>query len=157
MLTVRWQALPATLDAAVRQRGQQALDRCREVVAAHEREVARAAAERAAEEARARALEAELQALQRRQAAEQAAADASAQAAADQARAAEAQALTEQQAAEAQAHGEIASLIRLSGAALGRGDTRKAAWFRQSIEAALQAPPPCRRTSRAASSSSTRA
>ena len=47
------------------------------------------------------------------------------------------QAQSEQQAAEAQAHAEILSLIRLSGAALGRGDTRKAARFRQSIEAAL--------------------
>lgn len=142
--SVRWQALPGGIDAAILQRGQQALDRCQEVIAAHEREVARLAAERAAEEVRARALEAELLA-QQQAAEEQAAVDASEQAAADQAREAriqqESQALSEQQAAEAQTHGEIASLIRLSGVALARGQTRKAAWFRQSIETALSGAP----------------
>ncbi len=138
--TVRWQALPAKFDAAIRQRGQQAIVRGQEVIAAHERELARVAAERAAEQARARALEAEL--LAQQQAADaQAAADAREQAAADLAREAEAQAetqaFTEKQAADAQIQAEIGSLIRLSGAALGRGDTRKAARFRQSIEAAL--------------------
>ncbi len=61
---------------------------------------------------------------------------------AEQAREAEAQA--EAQAAQREAGRRGAgpcrrslSLIRLSGAALGRGDTRKAARFRQSIEAAL--------------------
>ena len=142
--TSRWQALPPNFDAAIRTRGHQAIERCREVIAAHEREIARAvaerAAERAAEDARARAMEAELQA-QQQAAAEQAEADASALAVADEARAvdaqAETQALTEKQAADAQAQAEIVSLIRLSGAALKRGDTRKAARFRQSIEAAL--------------------
>ncbi len=153
----RWQALPTNVDAAISARGQQAIERCREVIAAHERELARVAAERAAErtaeEARARALEAELLA-QQQAAAEQAAADASAQAAADEARAAETQAetqtLTEKQSADAQAQAEIVSLIRLSGAALKRGDTRKAARFRQSIEAALPGtpalPPPLARS-----------
>jgi len=135
-LDSRWQALPTTVDAEVRQRGQQALERCREVITAHEREVARLAAEREAEDARARAREAEHQALQQA-VAERAAADASAQAAADEARAAAAEALADRQAAEGQAQAEIASLIRLSGAALHRGDTRKAARFRQSIEETL--------------------
>jgi hypothetical protein len=146
--TVRWRALPAEFDAAIRERGQQALDRCLEVVAAHERELARAAAERAAEEARARELDAELLA-QQQAAAEQAAADAIAQAAADQAREAEVQAdqhaptqdLTEKQAADARALADIASLVRLGGAALARGDTRRAARFRQSLEAALPEAP----------------
>ena len=70
-------------------------------------------------------------------AAEQAAADAHAQAEAEEARAAEDHARAEQRAAEAQAQGEIGSLIRLSGAALHRGDTRKAARFRAVIEEAL--------------------
>lgn len=141
----RWQALPADLDAAVRKRGQLAIDRGLEVIAAHEREIARVAAERAAEQTRARELEAELLA-QQRAAEEQAAADAREQAATDQAREAEAeaetQALGEKQAADAQAHAEILSLIRLSGAAMARGETRKSAWFRQSIDTALPNAPP---------------
>jgi hypothetical protein len=136
----RWAALPAIVDAALRERGLLALDRGREVIAAHERELARLAAERAAEEERVRALEAE-QLAQQQAAREQADLEAREQAAIDQARDAEAQAaaqaLSEKQAAEAQALAEIQSLIRLSGAALGRGDTRRAARFRQSIETAL--------------------
>jgi hypothetical protein len=136
----RWQALPADTDAAIRQRGQQALDRGHEAIAAQLREIARLAAERSAEEARARALEAELQA-QQQAAQEQADADAREQALAEQARdeeaRAETQALTEKQVADAQLHAEVASLIRLCGAALGRGETRKSARFRQSIDAAL--------------------
>ncbi len=132
----RWQALPAGIDAGILQRGEQALDRCQQVIAAHARELERIAAD----EARQRALEAERLAGQQA-AEEQAAAEAREQAQAQAAREAqmqaEADAQSEQQAAEAQAHGEILSLIRLSGAALGRGDTRKAARFRQAIEDAL--------------------
>ncbi len=137
-LTARWQALPAIVDAEVARRSQEALQRCAGVITAHQTELARLAAEREADEAQARAQEAEMQARQQA-AAEQAAAAASAQAAAEEARAAEAQALADRQAADAQAQGEIVSLIRLSGAALQRGDTRKAARFRQSIEATLPA------------------
>lgn len=140
----RWQALPEDLDADLRQRGQLALDRCQETVAAHQREVARQATEQEAERARAEALEAELLAQQR--AAEQQAADeAREQALAQEASEADAQAatqaLSEKQANEAQVHAEILSLIRLSGAALGRGETRKAARFRQSIETAMAETP----------------
>lgn len=134
---VRWHALPAGLDDALCQRGLQALERARQILDDHEREQARIDAERAAEEARALALEAERLA-QQQAADEQAALEAREQAQAEQAREAEAeaeaQALSDRQAAEAQAHAGIQSLIRLSGAALGRGDTRKAARFRQSIE-----------------------
>jgi len=134
--TARWQAAPGGMDAGIRERGERALERGREVVAAHEREVARIAAE----QAQARTREAERLA-QQQAAEEQAAIEAREQALAAQAREAEAeaeaQAHSEKQAVEAQAHGEILSLIRLSGAALGRGDTRKAARFRQSIETAL--------------------
>ncbi len=144
LYAARCQALPAEVDAAIRKRGQLALDRCQEIIAAHEREVGRIAAERAAEQHRARALEAELLA-QQQAASEQAAAEASEQAEANQAREAEAlagnQALSEKQTTDAQAHAGIASLIRLCGAALGRGETRKSAWFRQSIDAALPGAP----------------
>ena len=145
VLSARWQALPQILDAGIHQRSQQALDRCGEVVAAHEREIARLAAERDADEARTRTRAAELQA-QQQAAAEQAEADAIAHAAAEQAREAEiqtaAESLNEQQAAAALVQTEIVGLIRLSGAALTRGDTRKAARFRQSIDAALPGAPP---------------
>jgi hypothetical protein len=136
----RWQALPDDTDPAILQRGQLALDRGHEAIAAQLREIARIAAERSAEEARARAMEEELQA-QQQAAVEQAAADAREHALAEQARAAEVQAEAQEhdgkQAADAQLLGEVASLIRLSGAALGRGETRKSARFRQSIEAAM--------------------
>ena len=144
LLTERWRALPVTPDAGVRQRAETALERCLENIAAHDREVARLATLREADEALARAVEAELQALERakaEQATERAAAEASAQAAAEQTRAADARALAEQRAAKTEAQVEIVSLIRLSGAALHRGDTRKAARFRQSIEAALPGAP----------------
>jgi hypothetical protein len=140
LLTARWQALPDTVDAGVRQRAVKALERCLENIAAHDREVARQVALREADEARARELAAELLALRQAEA-EQAAADASARAAAEQARAAEVRALADRHATEAEAQGEIVSLIRLSGAALNRGDTRKAARFRQSLEAALTGAP----------------
>jgi len=48
-LAARWSALPARPDAQIKQRAEQALERCREVIAAHERDVARQAAARAAE------------------------------------------------------------------------------------------------------------
>ena len=145
LYTSRWQALPAELDAGLRQRGESALARCRESLAAYEQEIARQAAEREAERARLAAQEAELQA-QQRAAEEQAAAEAREQALAEQAREAEAQsaaqAANEKQAAESQAHAQILSLIRLCGAALGRGESRKAARFRQSIDAAVAEAPP---------------
>ncbi len=145
LLEMRWQALPDSVDAETHERSRQALERCREVVAAQQREVARLAAEREAEEARARTVDAERQALRQaavEQAADQATAEAGAVAEAEEARAAEAEAQSERRAVQAQAHGEIASLIRLGGTALHRGDTRKAARFRQSIEESLQAAPP---------------
>ena len=140
LLTERWQALPGTPDAGVRQRGLKALERCLDNIAAHDRELGRLAAQREADEARARVLAAELRAL-RQAAVEQAAADASARATAEEARAADARALADRHAVAAEAQGEIVSLIRLSGAALNRGDTRKAARFRQSLETALTGAP----------------
>jgi hypothetical protein len=163
-LTMRWQELPEHVDAGIRERARQAFERCREVIAAHDREVERLAAARAAEEARALALEAEREAQQQASAAAaaQAAQAAADQAAAQQATAAQAATVQSdadpaatheasgepaaaetsapaeaQSTAEAQAQAEIVSLIRLSGAALKRGDTRKAARFRQSLELLL--------------------
>src|SRR5690606_17330516 len=94
LYSVRWQALPPGIDSAILQRGQQALDRCQQVIAAHEREVARLAAEREAEEIQARALQAELLA-QQQAADEQAAAEQREQAAVEEAREIQAQAEAE--------------------------------------------------------------
>jgi hypothetical protein len=144
-LTTRWRALAAHPDRGVAQRGEQAIERCREIIAAHERDLARQAAENEAErvaqhearEARERAIEAE-----RRAAAELAEAEAHALAEAAAEREARDHARSEQRAAEAQAHSEVASLIRLSSDALRRGNSRKAARFRQGAEEAMQAAPP---------------
>ena len=73
-LTARWRALPARPDPEVEQRGEQAIERCREVIAAHERDVARQlphappSARRSSEarEARERELEVERQAAAER-------------------------------------------------------------------------------------------
>ena len=144
-LQARWRALALRPESSIEQRGEQAIERCREVIAAHDRELARQAAENEAErvarqealEARARAREAE-----QRAAAEQAEAEAHARAEAAAAREAERHARSEQRAAETQAHSEVASLIRLSSDALRRGNSRKAARFRQAVEDAMQAAPP---------------
>lgn len=153
ILEGRWLALPADgVDAALRGRGEHALARCRETLAAHQRELARLAAERAAAEEQARARDLQDRA-EREAAAERAATEARTRAEADAARLAEAaataQAADERRSAEAQAHAEIGSLIRLGTAALQRGDSRKAARFRQSLEehlpAAATLPPPLAR------------
>jgi hypothetical protein len=106
------------------------------VVAEKERQqaAARARVEAQAEAHRQEGLEAEARAAA---ASEQAQAAAAAEAEAAEARAAADHARAERRAAEAQAQGEIGSLIRLSSAALNRGDTRKAARFRAGIEQTL--------------------
>ncbi len=105
VLTARWRALPTPpADPEVEQRGQQAIERCREVIAAHEREVARQAAEHAAEREAARRLAHESLKPSERAAAEQAEAEARALAEAAAAREAEERTRAEQQAAEAQVH-----------------------------------------------------
>lgn len=143
----------ADADAELRHRGERALERCREALAAQRRELERLAAERAAAEELARARETERRAQLEtadRQAAEAARVRAAEDAARDAEAAAEAQAAAERRKAESQTQVEIASLIRLGGAALQRGDSRKAARFRQSIEEHLATapalPPPLARS-----------
>jgi hypothetical protein len=143
-LTTRWRALPAGTDPLLQERGEQALQRCLEVVAAHEREMARQAAEqaaahdaaRAAHEARERTRE-----DQQRAAAAQAEADAQALAATIAARAEDERVRAEQRATAGQALSQVGGLIRLCSSALHAGNTRKAARFRQGIEEAMQAAP----------------
>ncbi len=143
-LTTRWRELPAGTDPLLQERSQQALQRCLEVVAAHEREMARQAAgqaaardaARAAHEARERAREDQLQA-----AAARAEADAQALAATIAARAEDERVRAEQRATAGQALSQVGGLIRLCSSALHAGNTRKAARFRQGIEEAMQATP----------------
>jgi hypothetical protein len=140
-LTARWRALPARPDPQVEQRAEQSLEHCREVIAAHERDVAGRAAARAAQrEAEQQARERELE-VERQAAAERAEAEARALAESVAVREAEEHARAEQQAAETHAQREIGSLIRLASDALQRGNSRKAARFRMGIEEALQAAP----------------
>lgn len=148
VLTARWRALETRPSADDEQRGQQAIERCREVIAAHEREVAQRAAAQDAEQAAERQAREERE--RAREAAQQAAADhaeADARARADAAAAREAareaadHARSEHQATEMQAFREIAGLIRLTRVALQAGNTRKAARFRQAVEDAMQAAP----------------
>jgi hypothetical protein len=143
-LTARWQALATRPDPAIDQRGQLALERCRDVIATHEHEAARQAAEHAA----AQAAQAEVRAARERAreevaraAAAQAEADARESAEAAAVRVAEDRARDEQRAAETQAFSEISSLIRLARAALQGGNTRRAARFRLGLEEALQKVP----------------
>ncbi len=154
--SARWAALPDELEPQVRQRGQQALERCNEIVAAHQREVAAEAARQAAELASRQAARdaalaaAEQAAREATERAEQAAVAAAVEpdvatseteteidAEADAA----AQARAERHAAQAHAQREVGSLIRLCSAALQRGDSRKAARFRAGLEQAMQVAP----------------
>ena len=143
-LTARWQALALRPNPDVEQRGQQALERCREFIVAHERTLAEKAAvfaaEREAREARVRAREAEQQAAVERAEAE-ARAQAEAAAAVIVAREAEGHARTEHKEAAPNPFREIFGLIRLSRVALHSGNTRKAARFRQAVEDATQVAP----------------
>ena len=157
--------MPDDLDPQVRQRGQQALERCNEIVAAHQREVAAEAARQAADlAARKAASEAALAAAEQaaRAASERAEQAAAAAAAApevatsttptdelpalpvteiDPEADAAAAARAEKHAAQVQAQREVGSLIRLCSAALQRGDSRKAARFRAGLEEAMQVAP----------------
>ena len=147
-LTARWRALPEAIDDDVRARGDQALLRCEATLDAHAKEVAALAAERAAtlaaREAHDREIEAE-EAARRQAAADNAAsaAQSASVAAATREEAARtvAQAEAERHAVATQAQREVGSLIRLCSAALQRGDSRKAARFRASLEEAMHAAP----------------
>ncbi len=134
----RWRALTSQPDTAVAQRAQQAIDRCKDVIAIHVRQLAeqaaRQAAEQAAEDARASA---------RRAAQEEAAALADAEAHRRQeeaaARVAEENAIAEAKAAEDQVFRQIGGLIRKASGALGEGNTQQAAGLRRAIGEKLPA------------------
>jgi hypothetical protein len=139
----RWKSLAAEPAADISQRAQQAIDRCRQVIEAHARQLAQQAAEAAA-------LQAALELRERqRQAAEatafaQAAAEARLREEAEAVRAAEEKERAQKQAAEEQLFRQIGGLIRMANAALRDGGTQRAGGLRRSIEEKLAAaaPPP---------------
>lgn len=130
----RWNAVAAQADPELRGRVQQWIDRSRETVAEHLREVAaQASREQAAADA---AAEARRLREQQEQASIAAAAE-QAQILAEQERA-----LAETQQAEQQAVRQIGELIRKARAALSDGSTSRAAGVRRAIEEKLAGAPP---------------
>jgi hypothetical protein len=125
-LQVRWHALAADADSELQGKVQAAVDRAREVIAEHLRQIAaEASRELAAANAAAHALAVREQ--------EQKAAAAEA---AERARIAEEErkALAEKREAQAQAMRQIGGLIRKAQAALAEGSTGRAAGLRRAIE-----------------------
>jgi hypothetical protein len=139
-LEERWRTLEPQAAAQFRQRADQAMVRCREVVAEHARQLAQAAEEksrRAATEA-ADALanaQAELETQRRSELAALAAAEAAADAAAE--RSAEEKAREEKLAAEALALRQLGGLIGKAQGALREGHTGGAAGLRRAIDEKL--------------------
>ena len=143
-LSGRWQALPASPGEAFERRAVAALARGRDVIEAHLRQLEQQAAQQAADQA------ARLAARDADEAEQQAAREA-AQAANDvqseqqrQAAAAlelERVAVAERRAAEEQAWRKIGGLIRTANAALGDGNTQRAAGVRRAIAEKMQTAP----------------
>jgi hypothetical protein len=133
----RWRSLGAQVDANTEERVNQAIDRCREVIAAHLRQVAEEAALQAAQQA---ARDARERARQAAQEAASAQADAEARLREEAAAIREAaeNALAEKRAAEEQVFRQIAGLIRKANGALSDGNTQQAAGLRRAIEEKLQ-------------------
>ncbi|MDM4769941.1 DUF349 domain-containing protein [Solimonas sp. SE-A11] len=131
---ISWNEVAAQADPELRGKVQQWIDRSRQTVAEHHRQVA----EQAAREQAAIDAAAEARRLREQQAQESAAA------AAEQARVASEQkrALSEQQQAEQQGARQIGELIRKARAALGDGSTSRAAGIRRTIEEKLPAAQP---------------
>jgi hypothetical protein len=130
----RWKGVAAQADTGVRQTAQQSIDRAREVIAQHLRQIA-AEASRELAAANAAAEAQRLRELQEK---------ATATTAAEQARIVEEQqrAQAEKQAAEELALRQIGGLIRKALGALNEGGTGRAAGLRRAIEEKLPSAPP---------------
>jgi hypothetical protein len=141
--STRWHALAAQAAPAVQDRAAVALDRCREIIAEHHRQVAalaeRHALEKAQQAARAEVLNRAQEEAQQREQAAAAAAEARAQA-----RRAEEQARAAEHAAQSSAVRRLSGLVAKVHGALREGDTGRAAGLRRAIDESLQsiaAPP----------------
>jgi hypothetical protein len=132
-LHTRWRSLTTQPDANTEQRGAQAIDRCREVIEGHQRQIAQQAALQVAQQA---AHDARERANKAAQEAASAQADVEAQLRKEAAAVREAAetARAEKWAAEEQVFRQIGGLIRKANGALGDGNTQKAAGLRRAIE-----------------------
>ena len=136
----RWEALEPHAPPEIRERAARAVDRCREIMAVHLKELAQRAAEESDQAARQAAREqaaalAEVQSQQRREAEELAAAEAATR------REAEDKLRAEQAAAEAHALRQIGGLIGKAHGALREGNTSRASGLRRAVEDKLSAMP----------------
>jgi hypothetical protein len=141
-LIARWDSLGAQPDVAGDEHAKAAMDRCRDVVAAHQRQVAQQAAEQAAQHAAELAAQDTRQrVLQAAQEAAAAEADAAAQLLKEAAavREAELTARAQQSAAEEQVFRQIGGLIRKAHGTLDDGNTQRAAGLRRAIAEKLPA------------------
>lgn len=143
-LTGRWRSLGPRPDANTEQRGNQAIDRCREVIAEHQRLTAQQAAEQAAQQGEAQAAREARERLHQaalQTASAQAETESRLRQEAAAAREAEEAIRAQQWAAEEQVFRQIGGLIRKANGALGDGNTQKAAGIRRAIEEKLPAAP----------------
>jgi len=148
-LRARWESAAIRPDEGLEQRAHAAMERCREVIADHLRQVAQQAARLAAEQAEAQVeLQAAREAREAREsvlaAARDAAlaeADAAAQVKreADAVREAEERVRAEKAAEDDQVFRQIGGLIRKANSALGDGSTQRAAGLRRAIDEKLPA------------------
>jgi hypothetical protein len=135
-LKSRWHSLTTPPAADIEQRAKHAIERCQEIIAAHQRELDRQAAKDAA-------LEAARQLQQREREAAEAAAVARAEEegrlreAAAAIREAEERERAEKRAAQEQLFRQIGGLLRMANAALSDGGTQRAAGLRRAIEEKL--------------------
>jgi len=133
-LEIRWRAVGAQASAELATRVRQAIDRSREVIASHLRQIAvEASRQLAAENAAAEAQR--IRELEQKTAAAEAAERAQIEAAARKEQAGKL-------AAEALAFRQIGGLIRKAQGALGEGTTGRAAGLRRAIEEKLSSAPP---------------
>jgi hypothetical protein len=137
-LDTRWRSLTRPPAADIGQRAEQAIDRCREVIAAHVRAIAEQAAERAAQQAIEEAKERAHHAAEEAASA-QAAAEAQTRKEAAAVREAEESVRAAKRAAEEQVLRQIGGLIRMSNGALNDGNTQRAAGLRRAIQEKLSA------------------
>jgi Domain of Unknown Function (DUF349) len=131
-LKTRWRALTTPLDANIEQRGAQAIDRCREVIEGHQRQMEQQAALQVAQQAAREARERAQQAAQEAASA-QAEAEALLRKESAAIREAAQTALAEKRAAEEQVFRQIGGLIRKANGALSDGNTQKAAGLRRAM------------------------
>jgi hypothetical protein len=144
-LKTRWHSLTTQPASDIELRAKQAIERCQETIEAHQRQLARQAAEDAALEA-ARELREREQEVAEAAASAASAARAEAEArlreAAAAVRDAEEKERAEKRAAQEQLFRQIGGLMRLAHAALKDGGTQRAAGLRRAIEEKLPAAPP---------------